>query len=684
MKTKLLLSICFMLSCVLASAQGYKRPDSYNYQRGLEAISENNSQEALEYLNRDISENPKNGYAYSWIAMLRLDNEEYGKALTAVNQAIKYLPKKDWEFVIFAYTTRAGVYLNLEDTVRALEDYTTAIKKKPDQPSLYEKRAQLYYELENYELSDADYRKMIELSPGETMGYMGVGRNANAQKRWDEAISQFDYVIRLDGEYSSGYAFRAEAYLGQEKWNEATDDIISSLSKEWDRKAIYLAINLKEPALSMLLSKMRVQAAKSPNENNWSYIMGNMYEQNHMYEKAIESYLEANRRDASPVILNRMSICQSEIGRFVQALASINQAINMDSTDLNYNVRKAEILYEMGDATSSIAELDKVLAAVPEYAFGYYRRGWVKDVMGDREAAIEDYTTCIVLDPEESTALACRGYCYLRQGKRNLSEADFRRVIELENTPEKYQSIHYAYQGLGMNDKAIEAMDSIIAMSDDRAGNLYDAACLYSRMGNKEKALEYLEEALKKGYCRFAHMQHDYDMDLLRETDEYKALIDRYSTNSSDNCDAEVVGAVSVPDTSSFVPIAEIPFTKENGVYKVRCNINGLPLHFVFDTGASDVTISLVEANFMMKNGYLTSNDVVGSQRYMDANGDITVGTAINLRNVEFCGQHLENVRASVVRNQNAPLLLGQSVLGRLGRIEINNQQQVLTIKAQR
>lgn len=30
-----------------------KRPDSYNYQRGVEAIQKENSEEALEYLNRN-------------------------------------------------------------------------------------------------------------------------------------------------------------------------------------------------------------------------------------------------------------------------------------------------------------------------------------------------------------------------------------------------------------------------------------------------------------------------------------------------------------------------------------------------------------------------------------------------------------------------------------------------------
>ena len=126
--------------------------------------------------------------------------------------------------------------------------------------------------------------------------------------------------------------------------------------------------------------------------------------------------------------------------------------------------------------------------------------------------------------------------------------------------------------------------------------------------------------------------------------------------------------------------MSEVPFTKEGGVCKVKCQVNGLPLHFVFDTGASDVSISLVEASFMLKNGYLSASDIVGRQHYLDANGNITEGTIVNIKKVNFGGFDLTNVRASVVGNQKAPLLLGQSVLGKLGKIEIDNTKKVLRI----
>lgn len=676
---QVIITMMFLLGICQVVAQNVKRPESYNYQRGLEAMQEEKQQEALDYFNKDLKENPKNGYSYSWIAMLRGQNEEYGRALTAADMAIKYLPKKDAEYVIFAYTTRAGVYLHLGDTVKAMSDYALAIKTKPDESDLYDKRAQIYYEQGKFDLADADYRKMIELKPGDVMGYMGLGRNANMQKRWEDAIKQFDYVTKLTSDYSSGYSFRAESYMGLEKWNEATDDIVSALAIEWDRKAMYLATTLKEPAFTMLASKMKIQSMKSPNEARWPYVMATMYQQNKQYQKAIESYEEANKRNASPVILRWISQCYSEMGQYEKALNSIDQALNMDSTDLVNLERKANILYEMGNAKSAIDVYTQVLTTQPEYAFGYYRRGWFKELSGDFDGAVEDLSMCVVLDPEESYAFETRGDIYLKQGKKELAEADFHKVIEIENTPEKYNCIHYAYQGLGQNDKAIEMMDSIIARNEDRAGSYYDAACLYARMGSKQKALEYLAKSLEMGYRRFAHIARDQDMDPIRDMDEFKELIKKYDQQEEKGNGTIGYVSFNVSDAND-ASVAEIPFTKENGIYKVKCKINGLPLHFVFDTGASDVTISMVEATFMMKNGYLSGNDVIGSQRYMDANGDVNVGTIINLKDVDFGGQSLNNVRASVVRNQKAPLLLGQSVLGRLGKIEIDNSKSVIKI----
>jgi clan AA aspartic protease (TIGR02281 family) len=115
----------------------------------------------------------------------------------------------------------------------------------------------------------------------------------------------------------------------------------------------------------------------------------------------------------------------------------------------------------------------------------------------------------------------------------------------------------------------------------------------------------------------------------------------------------------------------------------VKCKINGLPLFFLFDTGACDISLSNVEASFMLKNNYISPQDIRGKQDYQVASGEIVEGTRVNIRNVSLGNLSLQNVEASVMNDQNAPLLLGQSVMNRLGHIEIDNEKHVLRITYQ-
>ena len=120
---------------------------------------------------------------------------------------------------------------------------------------------------------------------------------------------------------------------------------------------------------------------------------------------------------------------------------------------------------------------------------------------------------------------------------------------------------------------------------------------------------------------------------------------------------------------------------KENGVYKIPCKIDGIPMNFIFDTGASDVSISLTEAQFLLKQELLTEKDIIGKEKYQIADGQIAEGTKILLQEINIRGLVLHNIEASVIHNQEAPLLLGQNVISKLGKFEIEGNR--LTIYPQ-
>ena len=124
-----------------------------------------------------------------------------------------------------------------------------------------------------------------------------------------------------------------------------------------------------------------------------------------------------------------------------------------------------------------------------------------------------------------------------------------------------------------------------------------------------------------------------------------------------------------------------IKMTKRDGVYYIPCKINGSNMEFIFDTGASDITMSLTETLFLYKQGTLTNADFVGKQQYQIANGDVEEGTIVKLKTVEIGSLTLKDVQASIINNEKAPLLLGQSALNRFGKISIDYTKSEITFE---
>lgn len=652
---------------------------SYNFSRALEEAQSGNKQSAMEYFNKEIADNPRNGYAYMAMAAFHMDNSKYGEARNAAESALKYIPKKDKESVARLLLLRGQLLAIERDTVGAYSDMAAAIKLDPNNEEAYEKRAQLLYEQGRYDEANTDYRKILEMNPGGVMGRMGLGRNSYARKDYDKAIEQYDRIIALNTDYSSGYSFRAEAYLAKDEYLKAIEDICKALEIDSDSKAHYLLFQFPTNQLTLIVTKLKGLSAKHPHTGEYEYYTAQIYSDKRMFSESNEALERAYSIDARSFLLEMIADNYSEMGDYANALKTIDRSIQMNPDDDNLIGERADILGESGDVEGAIAQWSEFIKKNPDFYGGYYRRGFFEDNSGKTEEALADYDMAVMLSPQYAYAYLGRGDMLEKLGRHDEAIAAYQKVVELDTVPNNESCAMYALLALDRKDDAIAFMEKVLANDSINPGNYYDAACFTCRLGDREKSLKYLRTAFEKGFRRFDHVRRDDDLADIRGLSEFEKLISEFEALLPSQ--EENPSTVDENDNSNFTETVEIPFTPAGGVTEVRCSINDLPLKFIFDTGASIVSLSMVEANFMMKNGYLKRSDVVGSGNFFDANGDISEGTVINLREIDFGGLRLGNVRASVVRNQKAPLLLGQSVLGRLGKIEIDNQNKKLIIK---
>ncbi|MDI9366468.1 MAG: retroviral-like aspartic protease family protein [Flavobacterium sp.] len=121
---------------------------------------------------------------------------------------------------------------------------------------------------------------------------------------------------------------------------------------------------------------------------------------------------------------------------------------------------------------------------------------------------------------------------------------------------------------------------------------------------------------------------------------------------------------------------------KVNGVFTIPVELNDvLKIDFIFDSGASDVSISPDIALTLIKAGTIGKDDWLPGAYYSFADGSKAKSARFKLKSIIIGNKRIENIVCSISNSINAPMLLGQSVLGKFGRYTFDNAKQILTIE---
>lgn len=123
---------------------------------------------------------------------------------------------------------------------------------------------------------------------------------------------------------------------------------------------------------------------------------------------------------------------------------------------------------------------------------------------------------------------------------------------------------------------------------------------------------------------------------------------------------------------------AVIEMEEYGGIYRIPCKVNGAKMKLIFDTGAESVCLSLTMADYLYDNDFITDDDIIGYGSTTVADGSIVDHIKIILKDIEIQDIHLRNVEAVVIDGQNAPLLLGQSAIKKLGGFSIYGNKLII------
>ncbi len=180
---------------------------------------------------------------------------------------------------------------------------------------------------------------------------------------------------------------------------------------------------------------------------------------------------------------------------------------------------------------------EKVVKLKPDFYEAFRWLGIISDIMGNFDEAIAHHKRCAALKPFSEEPWMHLEMTYRRKGNPEAADKAVKTLhdlgqAKLDINPEDVTTISRmagAYVRLGQPEKALEAIKTIqrIAPTDGLA--LYNAACTYASMGNKEETLVCLRGALKNGFKGVVEwVKSDVDFAQMLNDPEFIALLGQF------------------------------------------------------------------------------------------------------------------------------------------------------------
>ena len=255
-----------------------------------------------------------------------------------------------------------------------------------------------------------------------------------------------------------------------------------------------------------------------------------------LFEKAIE---------LDPRYAAAYAACSSAYGQMYQWFSRADKhrdkAQELSFKALMYDSNLPEAYAAMGLSYFIWGKLDEASASSrkaieldPDDFIAYWTLGRIHFTNGELEQALGPFKRVIELKPGFYAAYADLAQTCAGLGRHEEAELASRQLLELlpnyllQNPDDSRARMYYAITlaEKGFKDDAIREGAKALELSPGDPMMLYNCACLYSQLGEVERAIDTLREAIAGGYENFGWMKYDPDLDALRSDPKFIALID--------------------------------------------------------------------------------------------------------------------------------------------------------------
>lgn len=524
--------IAILLMMALAPLRMNAQTATYNLRKAVEAINNNDLDKASSWVDKELKQNPKNGYAWILKSSLVADGGDIANGLKALDNAMKYIPKQDEGSLGKAYILKSKIYESTDDKEQALAALCEGLKRYPKNSALLKARAEKYFSDDKYDEAIADYKALLDTDPGNLDVMNNIAGCLIHQEKYDEAMNWLNKVLQDDSENTEALKERSLVWFSTNRYKEATDDLLSLYNIDADDEVSYIFRAYVDTTATRdyVISGLKERMDKDAKNWMWPSLLGDVYYQLDQYPQACEAQKKAF--NLNKTARNAYSVYMSYFmtNDYANAETWIRKALQLakdsDESTLDYEACIGHLYRDQGLYDKALAQYDKAIEGGNNY---YGVRGMTYMLKGDYKKALDDYNKAIGDDPDDYNALDLlyKGWLEKELGKDMQAEGDFRKAIERDSVGTPSAPTFISQHFLGIDKAALESVNKSLS-NDPSAFDYYSAAGLYALLGDKVMAMRKLEMALEKGFNSYYMLRDSPFLKPLKGYQPYEDLLKKY------------------------------------------------------------------------------------------------------------------------------------------------------------
>ena len=217
-----------------------------------------------------------------------------------------------------------------------------------------------------------------------------------------------------------------------------------------------------------------------------------------------------------------------------KALEASRRAVELDDGIAEAHTSRGLALSINGRHPEAEAEFERAIELQPSLyeAWYYYGRDCVAQGRNDKAARL--FARAASLDPANFEAHVFLATAYRKADRPQDAFAAERCAVvaaerHLEMYPDDARALYLgaaALVSVGDRERASEWAERALQADPGESSVLYNVACMYSLMGNVDRAIALLDQAVTLGFGYRAWLEQDGDVDPLRKDPRFRAIVE--------------------------------------------------------------------------------------------------------------------------------------------------------------